>query len=151
MMELQYRTPFIDSTIEMFSTMIGASCGLCDRTNLPLTDIISGTVIFHGDSNGQITLTFPIDTARKIVAEMLGMDESEMDEETLKDGVGEMANIVAGNVKAALASTPYRLLLSLPKIQLGPEELPAGVDKNQDQMESDYGAFYLIYWLTVPS
>ena len=150
-MELQYRTPFIDSTTQMFSTMVGAPCEVGDQTDLPQSDTVSGTVAFHGDSSGQITLTFPLDTARKIVAEMLGMDESEMDDDTLKDGVGEMANIVAGNVKAALAATPYRFHLSLPKIELGPAEVPTGVDKNRDRMHSDYGDFYLVYWLALPS
>ena len=147
-MEHEYRTPFIDSTVEMVSTMVGASCEMGEPAPLPGDETISGTVAFHGETTGQITLSFPIPTARKIVSEMLGMEEEEMDDETLQDGVGEMANIVAGNVKAALAHTSYKLLLSLPKIQLGIEEVPAGIDPSRDRLNCEFGEFFLTYWLS---
>ena len=146
-MEQEYRTPFVDSTKEMLSTMVGASCEMKVSARPPIDNTISGTVSFVGENNGQITLSFPIDTARKVVSEMLGMEEAEMDEETLRDGVGEMANIVAGNVKAALSHTRFKLMLSLPKIQFGPEEVPPGVDPSHDHLCCEFGDFFLTYWL----
>ncbi len=146
-MEQEFRTPFIDCTKEMLSTMVGASCEMSNPALPPIDDTISGTVSFFGENNGQITLSFPIDTARKVVSEMLGMEETELDEETLRDGVGEMANIVAGNVKAALSHTRFKLMLSLPQIRLGPEEVPAGVAPSRDYLCCEFGEFSLIYWL----
>lgn len=150
-MDQQYSTPFIDSTKDMLSTMVGISCEVSDsKFGLP-NDAISGTIFFHGECNGQVTLSFPKPTAKKIVAEMLGMDEAEMDDETLRDGVGEMANIVAGNVKAALSGTPYRFLLSLPEIHSGAVSLPAEAEKVENVLRCDLGDFSLLYWLALPS
>lgn len=145
-MDREYSTPFIDSTKEMLSTMVGVLCD--ERESFSMSgDLISGTIFFHGESNGQISLVFPLETARTIVSSMLGMDEGEMDEDTLRDGVGEMANIVAGNVKAALSATPYKFLMSLPKIQAGPLALPEGASGNETWMSSSLGDFCLVYWL----
>ena len=148
-MEQEYSRPFIESTKEMLSTMVGVSCELGEGAAFLSSETISGTIFFHGESNGQVTLSFPIVTARKIVSEMLGMEENEMDDETLRDGVGEMANIVAGNVKAALSSTQYRFLLSLPEIHSGPGVVPDGIDKGEDCLLTDFGEFPVIYWLAI--
>lgn len=150
-MDRQYSAPFIDSTREMLSTMVGISCEVCDEAFVSPDDALSGTIFFHGESRGQVTLSFPLSTAMKIVSEMLGMAEGEMDEDTLRDGVGEMANIVAGNVKAVLSGTPYKFLLSLPDVQSGAISLPAGVEKVENLLRCDLGEFSLLYWLSLPT
>ncbi len=60
------------------------------------------------------------DCAAKLVAEMLGMDDSEIDDEILSDGVGEIANIVAGHAKTKLGGTSFHYVnLAIPSIDLG--------------------------------
>ena len=149
-MDQQYITPFIDSAREMLSTMLGIASEPCEPP-LVTGDSISGTIFFQGESNGQVTLSFSRSTAVHIVSEMVGMDEAEMDGDTLRDGVGEMANIVAGNVKASLASTPYKFLLSLPEIHAGDVALPPNVDKVERGIRCDLGEFSITFWLALAS
>ena len=42
--------------------------------------------------------------ARHIAASLLGMDHSELDDELINDAIGELANVVGGNVKGLLAN-----------------------------------------------
>jgi CheY-specific phosphatase CheX len=146
-MERKYITPFINGAREMLSTMVGISCELGDGADDRPFDYISGTVFFRGKTEGQLTMAFPAETARRIVSQMLGMEENEMDQETIRDGVGEMANIVAGNVKAALSDSPYHLSLSLPIIRSGLESFPDGADKVDNRLRTELGDFRLMYWM----
>jgi chemotaxis protein CheX len=148
-MEWKYCLPFVNGTEEMLRAMIGISCLLREAVDEGLNDYICGTVFFCGETEGRLTMAFPKETARRIVSKMLGMEETEMDDETIFDGIGEMANIVAGNAKAALADSPYRFSLSLPTIRLGFESFPKGADKVDSLMHTELGDFRLMFCLSV--
>ena len=57
--------------------------------------------------------------ARHIAASLLGMDHSELDDELINDAIGELANVVGGNVKGLLAGEGSSL--SLPVIGRSPQ------------------------------
>ncbi len=148
-MDREYSAPFISGTQAMLSTMVGVSCELKTGPDDGPAEFVSGTVFFKGPSPGQLTMVFPQNTARQIVSRMLGMDESETDDETLQDGVGEMANIVAGNVKAALSDSPYHLTLSLPSVRCGLEPFPEGADLQDCRLTTPLGDFHLMFYLSL--
>jgi chemotaxis protein CheX len=56
--------------------------------------------------------------ARRAAAAFLAMELDEVSEDDLSDVLGELANIVGGNVKAML---PPGCFLSLPQVVLAPE------------------------------
>ena len=108
--------PFINATADMLSTMLGVAGELVPQGDVGDVDI-TGTIQLHGSQAIQLSLCFPHATAAGLVGQMLGLDPGACDEDTLRDGVGEMANIVAGRAKALLGSNKYSL--SLPTITVG--------------------------------
>jgi hypothetical protein len=60
-------------------------------------------------------------------------------------GMGEIANVVAGQAKAMLAETPYRFVFALPPIVVHAKDfrLPSGLDCLMVAFTCDYGEFAL--------
>lgn len=77
-----------------------------------------------GAFDGSVIASVSDGFASFCAARMLAMEESELDEESKADAVGEMINMIGGSVKALL---PEPSSLSLPVVSLGrrrPEQLP---------------------------
>ncbi len=141
-MDAVFKSPFIDGVTEMMSAMLGLPCDQCGPEGIERD--VSGIIGFAGQTAGQMTLSFPMETARQLVAEMLGMDTEEIDEELLKDGVGEMANIVAGNAKARLQDTSFHFQMGLPSIVVGRNhsvDLFKGAESETVMFATDFGLF----------
>jgi chemotaxis protein CheX len=77
---------------------------------------VSGIIVLTGNATGAVVLSFPRLAAFKIVSRMLGTQVKIVGAE-LVDGIGELANIVAGNAKQYLDG--YDLKISLPDVILG--------------------------------
>jgi chemotaxis protein CheX len=148
-MTSDYISPFLDGTAQMLSMMAGVECEPQPEGE-GLSSYISGTIKLTGEAMGQVTLSFPRETASQLVAEMLAMDLDELDEETLRDGVGEMANIVAGNAKTRLAEAQLTFLVSLPSIVVG-EDHHVTMFKGQKflsrRIHTELGDFAIYLWL----
>ena len=71
------------------------------------------TVAVRGAWNGYVELTFPQPAARLAAAAMLLFGADELSDRDVQDAIGELVNIVGGNVKSLLPS-PTRL--SLPAV-----------------------------------
>ena len=50
---------------------------------------------------------------------MLSTKADKISDDDVRDGVGELANMVSGNAKAALVDTPYHFGLSIPTVVIG--------------------------------
>lgn len=79
---------------------------------------VHSSVSITGSWTGHIVYASSILAARRAAAAFLAMEPDEVSEEDLSDVLGELANIVGGNVKAML---PPGALLSLPQVVLAPE------------------------------
>jgi chemotaxis protein CheX len=79
---------------------------------------VHSSVSITGSWNGVVVYASSAAAARKAAAAFLAMGEDEVGPEDLSDVLGELANIVGGNVKAML---PAGALLSLPQVVLAPE------------------------------
>jgi chemotaxis protein CheX len=79
---------------------------------------VHSSVSITGSWNGVVVYASSTAAARKAAAAFLAMEEDEIGPEDLSDVLGELANIVGGNVKAML---PPGALLSLPQVVLAPE------------------------------
>lgn len=72
----------------------------------------------HGE--GMLSLSFSIELANLIVSKLLGTPASSVTSEDRSDGIGELVNMISGNVKTTLSrESGNSYSLSLPTIILG--------------------------------
>ncbi len=84
----------------------------------PADDAVSGWVDVAGPWNGSVVLTTGRSTAEDLTTALLGDEAPEqLDDEDVADALGELANVVGGNVKAAL---PGPSKLGLPQAGTAP-------------------------------
>jgi chemotaxis protein CheX len=88
----------------------------CEEAGLPEGSIMTGCVLINGAFEGGVTLQVPSKGARDIAALMFGMEADEVSDEETTDAIGELANMVGGNLKA-LVVQPSKL--SLPSVTEG--------------------------------
>jgi chemotaxis protein CheX len=79
---------------------------------------VHSSVSITGSWTGHVVYASSTVAARKAAAAFLAMEPDEVSQEDLADVLGELANIVGGNVKAML---PAGATLSLPQVVLAPE------------------------------
>jgi chemotaxis protein CheX len=118
-MDVSFINPFISATIDCFKKMIYTEVTPRSPSlkNEPYpTYDISGVIGLSGEAQGSISLSFPQDVAIKVISSMLSAQINDKSPELI-DGIGEIANIVAGNAKRGLSK--YNLSISLPNVILG--------------------------------
>ena len=76
---------------------------------------LAGCVQITGAWRGAVTLYAPKEIGKKIAATMFGLDEAEVENQQIKDVIGEITNILAGNIKSLL---PGPCSLSLPSVAI---------------------------------
>jgi chemotaxis protein CheX len=107
----------------VFKTMLSMPLELEEPPNIASVTTgkhIIGTVGFAGAAMGNVSLFASRDFAREITAAMLGMglDEIGGDEE-VHDVVGEVCNMVGGDLKSRLCDAGFTCSLSIPSITYG--------------------------------
>ncbi len=111
-----------DSIIELFDTMLSLDVELSDRQPFKSYDDfrVMGAIDFTGNVKGSIQFQVPKRFGRMIAAGVLGEDlENIQDIETVKDVIGEMTNILAGNLKAAFCDSGLTCKISTPSLTVG--------------------------------
>lgn len=106
----------IESTIEIFSTMVMMDISVEERDvadSGKLHDAITGLIGLAGTHKGVLAIHIPHQVAIAITSSFLGMDVDEINED-VEDAVGELANMLGGNIKAVLAENGRDIDLSLP-------------------------------------
>ncbi|WIM96107.1 chemotaxis protein CheX [Actinoplanes oblitus] len=79
---------------------------------------VHSSVSITGSWSGHVVYASSRAAAKRAAAAFLAMELEEVSEEDISDTLGELANIVGGNVKAML---PAGAQLSLPQVVLAPE------------------------------
>jgi chemotaxis protein CheX len=79
---------------------------------------VHSSVSISGSWTGHVVYASSTVAARKAAAAFLAVEPDEVSSEDVSDVLGELANIVGGNVKAML---PPGAMLSLPQVVLAPE------------------------------
>jgi chemotaxis protein CheX len=79
---------------------------------------VHSSVSISGSWTGHVVYATSMVAAKNAAAAFLAMEADEVSSEDLSDVLGELANIVGGNVKAML---PPGCFLSLPQVVLAPE------------------------------
>ena len=78
---------------------------------------ISGIIGFTGEARGAVVISMKQKMAVQITAALTGTEHQTVDDDVV-DAVGELINIIAGNVKQGLEDA-FRLIISLPTIVHG--------------------------------
>ena len=76
---------------------------------------LAGCVQITGEWQGSVTLYAPKEIGKKVAATMYGLDESEVDNKQIQDVIGEITNVLAGNIKSIL---PAPCSISLPCVAI---------------------------------
>jgi chemotaxis protein CheX len=95
---------------------------------------VHSSVSITGSWTGHVVYASSTVAARRAAAAFLAMEMDEVSTEDLSDVLGELANIVGGNVKAML---PPGAFLSLPQVVLAPES--ATKYPNAERITGVYG------------
>ena len=83
---------------------------------------ISGMVGLGGTCSGMVGVHIPDDFAREATAAMLGMEIDELEGDSdIHDAIGEVANMLAGEIKMKLSESGADICLSTPTIISGRE------------------------------
>jgi CheY-specific phosphatase CheX len=82
----------------IFPEELGESCGAGGGEEDPSAGSIRAEIEFDGVPSGKIILLLPGGLARKMTANLMGMDEGEVGEPEILDMVGELNNMISGNL-----------------------------------------------------
>lgn len=113
--------PFIQAAANVFTTMlelkIGAARPFLKEKGNPMADI-SCTIGITGEVNGVVGFVFNKETACLITKHFLQEEHSEIDD-VVADAIGEMSNMITGNVKTTLGNAGgSRFNFALPSIMV---------------------------------
>lgn len=118
-MDASYIKPFIASIQNVFSTMMQLPVTVLPpkiKDNPGMTYDVSGIIGLSGDVVGSVVLSFPKDTAERIVSLLTGSPMT-ADSPDFADAIGEIVNMVSGGAKASF--TGKKVSISCPSVVVG--------------------------------
>lgn len=136
----------LEATQEVFETML-----MLEVTPEPplsvqvsnFTDSVSGMVGLAGNCKGMLAVHASDDVAMAITERFLGLAVDSVDDD-VTDAFGELANMLAGNIKMVLDESGREITLSVPSYVFGPDyhvECIADAEWVVIPFESDAGEF----------
>jgi len=108
------------AVVETFQTMVGLEMKSEDPAQMPTpaSGFIIGSVRFKGRATGDVLLAFPQSFGRFIAATLLGGSPTDKWQVgTLYDALGELVNIVAGNLQSRLTDSGLTSEMGLPVVK----------------------------------
>lgn len=134
--DLDIGSEIFNGTQDVFSTMLGVelereTCGGRSAIQSNLTSMIG----LGGGIRGVLAIHCPAAVARGITAGFLGMEVEELNED-VKDAIGEIANMVAGNLKVSYAAVGVDVELAIPTTIVGEKYRISGIAEAKRFIES---------------
>jgi len=109
----------LDASVEeVFELMLGLACRRNPRPAVVEPESVTAVVGFGGLLSGACLFKSSSLTAIKIAARMTGMEFDEVDD-TVKDGIGEICNMLAGAWKGKVPNLAANCGLSIPAVITG--------------------------------
>ncbi|MEI9998697.1 MAG: chemotaxis protein CheX [Verrucomicrobiota bacterium] len=109
--------------LDTFDTMVGLEMKSENPADMPVAagGMLIGSARFTGCATGDVLLGFPHGFSRFIAAQVLGgRAEDTYAPEMLHDAVGELVNIVTGNLQSRLSDAGLPSEMGLPVVRLQP-------------------------------
>jgi len=109
-----------ESVINTFGSMIGADLQFIDESDGegPLNGIVGNVTVFNAEHTLSLMLAIPKDTALHLSKVFVGM-ELPFESDDMGDLIGEISNILAGDVAANVEKVGFRGQSSLPTATRG--------------------------------
>jgi CheY-specific phosphatase CheX len=104
-------------TCNVFETMLSMDVAVSPEAEAPQFGgcRIVGAVSFAGKVMGTISIHVGLDFGRAIAAAMLGMEADEIEDDSeVHDVIGELSNMIAGEIKSRLCDAGLTCELSIP-------------------------------------
>ena len=116
----QYIQPFVQVTSSVFKDMLQVELKpdrayFAEKESFLDWDL-SGIIALTGEVKGLVAISMKKETASKITEQLIGSNDFSSSDTI--DAVGELVNIIAGNVKRNLEDL-FKIIISLPKIISG--------------------------------
>ena len=108
------------ATQEVFDTMLSMELSEQDVQAMAEGNRIVGSVSLAGSASGTVNIHVSDAFACQITANMPGMDLDEIDsDEEVHDVIGELSNMIGGDLKSRLCDAGFTCELSIPSITSG--------------------------------
>lgn len=108
------------ATQEVFDTMLSMALVEAQTNAFAETSRIVGSVSLAGSVSGTVNIHVGNTFACLITANMLGMELDEIDsDEEIHDVIGELSNMIGGDLKSRLCDAGFECQLSIPSITSG--------------------------------
>lgn len=101
---------------EVFSSMLGLDIEPVEGAVTSVGAAVAGSVGVSGATDCLISLEMQEEAALRVAAAMFGLEVPELSDDDIADAVGELTNMVGGNIKSLL---PEPSMLSLPVVAHG--------------------------------
>ena len=109
----------LDASVkEVFQMMLGVECERSQASGEREAESVTAVVGFGGALSGACVFRCDNGAAMEIAARMTGMEFHEIDD-TVKDGIGEICNMLAGAWKGKVPGLAARCGLSVPAVITG--------------------------------
>lgn len=118
---MEFSQQLSEVTQEIFLSMLSLEVAPGEAINKfpnSHSNTVSGMVGMTGLYKGIIAIHASLEVAKKITSQLLFMDVEEVNEDVL-DAMGEMANMLAGNMKTVLSTNGKDIDLSVPSAVTG--------------------------------
>lgn len=107
-------------TDTVWSSVLGLELKRGEELDGKIGDVaVTSCVQIVGDWEGAVTVSCSPGLATKLTCAMFQLEPDELSEDEIRDAMGEIANMIGGNVKGL---APGANTLSLPTVNEGPED-----------------------------
>lgn len=115
----------VEEAVEsVWTTMLGIPLTTSrDACNGAGANVVSACVHITGAWTGVVTLACSLTLSRRVASTMFESPVNDVSSDEIHDALGELANIVAGNLKALI---PGNAQVSLPTVSIGELPVPGG-------------------------
>jgi chemotaxis protein CheX len=108
------------ATQEVFDTMLSMELTEQNKSEFGALSRVVGSVSLAGSVSGTVNVHVSDLFACQITANMLGMELDEIDsDEEVHDVIGELSNMIGGDLKSRLCDAGFTCELSIPSITSG--------------------------------
>lgn len=111
-----YRTDIQGLAASVFESMLGLDVQPGNAELLPESDIITAAVYYAGAWKGAVLLQCDERQAKEFTARLMKIAPPRDFDDDIRDAVGELVNILGGNLKPIL---PHGIALSMPSVVEG--------------------------------
>lgn len=108
-------------TRDVFSTMLMMELEegeIVENREVEMDSNLTSMIGLGGDLQGMLAVHCPAAVAKSITGAFLGMEVEELDDD-VKDAIGEIANMVAGNLKVSCSEKDINVELAIPATVVG--------------------------------